>query len=220
MNDETVVAYLKENPEFFVRQPGVLEALELRHEASGAESLIEHQVVVLRERLAELQQRLDQFRHRAQENEAVLRRVHDLYLALVRSADSQRLLADFSERMRHDFNCDACRIVLLHEESELETIPGLVERRESEAVRALAARGIVCGRLATETLSELFDEDTAAQTRSTAVVPLGDWGLLALASGDEDKFYPGMGTLFLELMGLMLEQSLRATGATEQPEGV
>src|SRR5690606_36272598 len=55
--------------------------------------------------------------------------------------------------------------------------------------------------------------DPAAHIRSVALVRLrGDGqlvGVLALASEDAERFYPGMGTLFLERLGETLAAFLR-----------
>jgi hypothetical protein len=46
----------------------------------------------------------------------------------------------------------------------------------------------------------LFGEDRA-QAQSVALIPLAGVGLVAIGSSDGNRFYPGMGTLFLRLMG-------------------
>ena len=53
--------------------------------------------------------------------------------------------------------------------------------------------------------------------QSTAFVPLGDKGangMLAIGSSDPARFYPGMGTLFLDLLADVISTSLNA----RQPE--
>ena len=61
-----------------------------------------------------------------------------------------------------------------------------------------------------EKLELLFGEQ-AKQIQSAALAPLDDQaelGLLALGSKHEEKFHPGMGTLFLDLLGQMLGQAM------------
>jgi uncharacterized protein YigA (DUF484 family) len=53
--------------------------------------------------------------------------------------------------------------------------------------------------------------------QSTALVPLGDKGsdgMMAIGSSDPSRFYPGMGTLFLDLLADVISTRLSA----EQPE--
>jgi uncharacterized protein YigA (DUF484 family) len=44
--------------------------------------------------------------------------------------------------------------------------------------------------------------------QSCALLPLGERGLVAIGSHDPNRFYPGMGTLFLRLMGDTLMAAL------------
>jgi uncharacterized protein YigA (DUF484 family) len=53
--------------------------------------------------------------------------------------------------------------------------------------------------------------------QSTALIPLGEQGvdgMMAIGSSDSARFYPGMGTLFLDLLANVIS----ATLANEQPE--
>ena len=70
----------------------------------------------------------------------------------------------------------------------------------------------LCGRLSESKLGFLFGE-RAHEVRSTALVPLGEHsrdGLMALGSADPDRFFPGMGTLFLDLLADVISVSLSA----------
>jgi uncharacterized protein YigA (DUF484 family) len=68
----------------------------------------------------------------------------------------------------------------------------------------------VCGRLSETKLNFLFDAK-ARWVQSTALVPLGEKGtdgMLAIGSSDPARFYPGMGTLFLDLLADVISSSL------------
>src|SRR3546814_20025155 len=47
------------------------------------------------------------------------------------------------------------------------------------------------------------------EVQSTALLPLEDVGLVAVGSRDPNRFYPGMGTLFLRMMGEAFATALR-----------
>ncbi|MFP3786513.1 DUF484 family protein, partial [Burkholderia sp. SIMBA_024] len=51
--------------------------------------------------------------------------------------------------------------------------------------------------------------DDAGEVQSTALLPLPGVGLLAVGSRDPNRFYPGMGTLFLRMMGEALVVALQ-----------
>ena len=47
-SEKAVIEYLKKNPEFFDRNPRLLQSLSLPHESGGTVSLVERQVATLR----------------------------------------------------------------------------------------------------------------------------------------------------------------------------
>lgn len=49
----------------------------------------------------------------------------------------------------------------------------------------------------------------ASDVQSTALLPLPGIGLIAVGSSDANRFYPGMGTLFLRMMGESLSVALQ-----------
>ncbi|HMB43523.1 MAG TPA: DUF484 family protein, partial [Luteimonas sp.] len=49
----------------------------------------------------------------------------------------------------------------------------------------------------------------ADDVQSSALLPLPGIGLLAVGSHDPNRFFPGMGTLFLRMMGEALAAALR-----------
>ena len=76
----------------------------------------------------------------------------------------------------------------------------------------------ICGRLSQTKLEFLFD-NRARWVQSTALLPLGakgEHGLIAIGSSDASRFYPGMGTLFLELLADVVCTKLASTEPEEQ----
>ena len=65
----------------------------------------------------------------------------------------------------------------------------------------------LCGRLQPEKLDLLFGA-RATDIQSAALLPLNGRGMLAIGSNDANRFYPGMGTLFLRLMSEALQAAL------------
>ena len=51
--------------------------------------------------------------------------------------------------------------------------------------------------------------DQAPEVRSSAIMPLGEFGILAIGSSDPDHFQPGMGTLFLKMIAATVTAALR-----------
>jgi len=65
----------------------------------------------------------------------------------------------------------------------------------------------LCGRLQQDKLDVLFGA-RVHEVQSCALLPLGTRGIVAIGSRDPNRFYPGMGTLFLRLMGDTLVAAL------------
>ena len=68
---EQVVAYLKAHKNFFVDHEALLADISIPHETGKAVSLVERQVVVLRERNVELRERLTHLLDVARENDVL-----------------------------------------------------------------------------------------------------------------------------------------------------
>ncbi len=66
----------------------------------------------------------------------------------------------------------------------------------------------LCGRLQPEKHALLYGE-RADEVQSTALLPLPGVGLVAVGSRDPNRFFPGMGTLFLRMMGESLAAALK-----------
>ena len=66
----------------------------------------------------------------------------------------------------------------------------------------------LCGRLRQDKIDRLFGQ-RADEVQSVALLHLGDLGMLAIGSDDANRFFPGMGTLFLRLMSESLVVALK-----------
>ena len=65
----------------------------------------------------------------------------------------------------------------------------------------------MCGRLQPDKHALLYGV-RAEEVQSTALLPLAGVGLVAVGSADPNRFFPGMGTLFLRMMGEALVTAL------------
>jgi hypothetical protein len=65
---------------------------------------------------------------------------------------------------------------------------------------ALESGEPICGRLNPDKMPLLFGEERD-KSQSVALIPMAGVGLIAIGSADGNRFFPGMGTLFLRLMG-------------------
>jgi len=207
-----VAAWLRRHPRFLQQFPDLALSLVVPREEGTAASLASYQLEVLRDKNRELNRRLHELFANAEDNERLAVRTHQLTLALMRqdsaAASVQAMVASLSE----DFAGDLVRIVLfapvegLADADWLQVVPKkgakLAPFRD-----ALAEGAPICGRLNPDK-HELLYGARADQVQSSALLPLPGSGLVAIGSRDPNRFYPGMGTLFLRMMGEALAAAL------------
>ncbi|HEU0220432.1 MAG TPA: DUF484 family protein [Gallionella sp.] len=192
MRAEDVAQYLQDNPQFFESYTDLLTQIALPHPHGGRTiSLSERQMVALREKNKELEKKLQELIEFAKENDALQHKVHEFVVALFAARD----LATLQEMIPH----------LLR---EIFAVPHTVLRLwqanpPSAEVLAFADAQVypVCLHHAAHDTADWFGEATA-QLHSFAYLPLHAGsetiGLLVLASEDKQRFYPEMGTVFLQ----------------------
>lgn len=209
---ETIVAkFLRKHPNFLKKNPEVLESQQLLHNSGVAASLIERQVKMLREKNEELNRQLNRLIQVASENEQLMSRLHQLTIELMAIPDLSDFFGHLSEKLMEDFNADIFKVclfgsapVVIEDESLAESVR-LISREDGDVQKfhdQLDKGETVCGRHSQTKLEFLFDS-RARWVQSTALLPLGkkgEHGLMAIGSSDPARFYPGMGTLFLELL--------------------
>jgi uncharacterized protein len=200
-----VAAWLRRHPSFLQQFPDLALTLVVPREQGSAASLASYQLDILREKNRELSRRLQELFGNAQENERLAVRTHQLTLALMKQTSAADTARAMAAALAEDFDGDAVRMVLfapvqaLSENEWLRIIP------EGDARLAPFADCIrdaepICGRLHPDKNALLYG-DNLAEVQSSALLPLPGLGLLAVGSREANRFFPGMGTLFLRMMG-------------------
>jgi uncharacterized protein YigA (DUF484 family) len=198
----------------------VLAKLRLPHLRGGTTiSLVERQVEVLRERQAASEERLQEFIRVARANDALADKIQQLSRRLLRATSMQATLVAIETGLREDFDAVNSRLVLPgFDASGVEGVPDRFLRAVPKDEPALKSFETLfngskprCGQVRDIQRDFLFG-DEAATVGSVALVPLGDkgsLGLLAVGSGDVDRFHPGMSTEFLARMGELIADSIQ-----------
>lgn len=204
-SEQDIVDYLKAHPEFFVRHPEVLESMEIPHQCGKAVSLVEYQVSVLRDQSRELRRKLKKLVSNARDNEELNRRLHMLTLSLIECRSIDEVFANLYQSLREDFSAEHAAIRVFGAPSR-ESDRGLAEfvddGPEFQPLFEPLSHSLkpLCGRMKPEQVAFLFP-DHAEDIGSSIVLPLGEsrcFGLLAVASRDPQRYYPGMGVVFLK----------------------
>lgn len=205
-----VAQYLKERPEFFEQHADLLTELTLPHPHGGrAIPLSERQILSLREKSRTLEAKLRELIECGEANDAILERLHRLSLALMISRGLETLLHALYFHLREDFAVPRVALRLWNTKAA----PELPEFQPISGEARAFAESLThphCGPGAAADTLNWFGEE-AALLRSFAYVELrGESfrGLLVLASEDGERFYPGMGTVYLTRLGELLSAAL------------
>lgn len=206
-----VATFLRRHPKFLGQFPDLALSLVVPKEEGQAASLASYQLDVLRDKNRELNRRLNELYGNAQENERLAVRTHQLSLALMRAGSAADTLRAMVAVLGEDFQGEIVRVVLFA------PVPGLSAEWLQVLPQAdpalapfrdfLAGGEPLCGRLNQDKLNLLYG-DAQARAASAVLLPLPGVGMLSVGSSDPNRFFPGMGTLFLRLMAEALGTAL------------
>lgn len=207
-----VASYLRRHPRFLSSFPDLALGLVVPREEGSATSLASYQLEVLRDKNRELNRRLQQLYATANDNERLTVRTHQLTLALMRAGTAAATLTAMVACLTEDFGSDLVRIVLFDPKHAVPEADWLQQRRANDPELApftefLQEREPLCGRLQPDKETLLFGA-RHAEVQSMALLHLDGRGMLAIGSRDPNRFFPGMGTLFLVMMAESLVAAL------------
>ncbi len=208
-----VAAWLRRHPKFLQQFPDLAISMIVPREEGPAASLASYQLDVLRDKNRELSRRLHELFANAQENERLAVRTHQLTLALLRQGNAAGTVCAMAASLEEDFHGDLVRIVLFEpvaglDEAEWLHVIDATDARLAPFRDALAEGEPICGRLHADKNALLYGM-RAGDVHSSALLPLPGVGVLAVGSADANRFFPGMGTLFLRMMGEALTVALQ-----------
>ena len=221
LSDASVAAYLEAFPEFFERNPQLLQRLRLPDgRGSGSTvSLLEKQVDVLRDRNRLLERRLAEFIDVARGNDELAAKIHRLTTRLVHARGLTKVIDAVEASLREDFDVQRAVLVLFREDTVLAARESpfiRLARRESGDIRSFeslfAGDKPRCGQVRDSQRDYLFGPG-AVDIGSVALVPLGPGGhlgVLACGATDAQRFNPTVSTDFLARIGELIAAALAA----------
>ncbi|MDR2711024.1 MAG: DUF484 family protein [Burkholderiales bacterium] len=216
MNPIAVLEFLREHPQFLEDNAHLLYHDAPTWSQDGRVlSLTERQLRTLREKNANLERQLRDMLRAGTDNDVTGERLHRVTLAFFAARDLATTLDVLQQSLAEDFQVPRTAVRLWATPSD-DAAKQLVECLPvSSEVRDYTDRLDMpyCGRDVSGEVKSWFDG--ARDLGSFALIPLRarqTFGLLALASPDEQRFPPGMGTVYLtrlsELASMALERYL------------
>jgi len=202
MKSEDVAHYLLNTPEFFEEHVETLAQITLPHPHGGRTiSLSERQLFALREKNKGLEKKLHELLEFAKDNDALQHKVHEFTTSLFAARDLVTLQEMIPHLLRDIFSVPHAALRLW------QTSPPSMEVLRFTDAQAQP----VCTHQAAHDTAIWFGE-TATQLHSYAYLPLHagsvSIGLLVLASEDPQRFYPAMGTVFLQRIAEAVSSAL------------
>ena len=221
---DQVALYLRTHPDFFISQEDVIAALTLPHQSGKAISLLERQVTILRERVIESRQKLNNLLENARNNDQLFDTTRNLVLTLLRAKNITEIANVTQDQLSNHANIDACELIML-QHPEL-NVSDSVRTELSDQLRqdfndVFRLKRTHCGTLRAEQINYLFP-NSGGKIKSTALCPVLNNGevlaLIAFGNQADNFFNINLDTLFLDfigrVVGAVLDKQL-AAGATQ-----
>ncbi|MFP6797848.1 MAG: DUF484 family protein [Pseudomonas sp.] len=200
LDSETVAAYLRLHPEFFIDHDELIPELRIPHQRGDTVSLVERQVKLLRERNIEMRHRLSQLMDVARDNDRLFDKTRRLVLDLLDASSLEEVVSCVEDSLRREFQVPFVSLILFSE-APLPVGRSVSSAEAHQAIGGLLAGGkTICGVLREHELNFLFGGEDGAQVGSAAVVSIsyqGLHGVLAIGSADPQHYKSSLGTLFL-----------------------
>lgn len=202
MKSEDVAHFLLNTPEFFSEHAEVLSQITLPHPHGGRTiSLSERQLFDLRAKNKALEKKLHDLIEFAKENDALQHKVHEFTTTLFAARDLTTLQEMIPNLLNDIFSVPHVALTLW------QTTPPSMEVLAFTDAQAQP----VCLHQAVHETPGWFGE-IATQLHSFAYLPLYagsiSIGMLVLASEDKHRFYPEMGTVFLQRIAEAVSSAL------------
>lgn len=216
---EEVATFLRSHPEFFEAHPDVLLNIEVPHPHGGRTvSIPERQLIATREKVRLLESKLAELIKFGQENDGLSDKVHALALKLTAANTRNQIIDTLYLDLLDSFQVPHVVVRLWNVD-----VPENSNAPEFQAVATELRQftdAMTAPYVGAHPVYEtnLWFGEHAPHLKSYAMVPLkhGEvFGVLLLASENAERFYTGMGTVFLSRIGdifaVNLARDLRIT---------
>ncbi|WP_241972366.1 MULTISPECIES: DUF484 family protein [Aliidiomarina] len=217
LDDQAIAEYLKENPEFFARNPELIASMKLPHEQQGTVSLIERQQRLLRDQIELLQEEITDLMSNARRNEHIFRGYSALYTRLLRCQSLTEVSAALHDTFINELSLPELTLKFFIDDHR---VPDRYRFSADTHKQLLSKRfvdePVYFGRLTQDELNLLFP---GKPVQSVALMLLGrdpKVGLLALGSHDPSHFEPNMDYLLISQLQALL--SVVLPGLVTTPE--
>lgn len=192
-----VADFLKANPDFLIRNPGILAFIKLPEQSTGnVASLHERQVQTMREKVKSLEHRMVEMTHAAVENQAIIDNLQSITRSLLTVKNAADLPTVLVEKIKKQFVVPIVRLQLW---------TGGEEVGEADKSIVNDMKSLYCGFAENAPTLHVFEGEEVAP-RSVVLIPIRvgvspeAFGCLGFGSPDKDRFSPTLETDFLNTL--------------------
>lgn len=212
MRSEEIAQYLQDNPQFFEEHADLISRLVIPHPHGGRTiSITERQMLGLRDKNKLLEGKMGELLQFGEENDTISEKMHRLGVAMIAAASFQSVLHTLNFHLRDDFAIPHVALRLWDHPENADELPEFADVSEELQVFAETLSQPYCGSTSGFETSSWFG-DASTHLRSQALIAMrnggGTIGMIALGSEEPQRFYAGMGTLYLERLGEMASAAL------------
>jgi uncharacterized protein YigA (DUF484 family) len=212
MNPEEVARDLQDHPQFFEEYADLMSHVVIPHPHGGRTiSITERQMLALRDKNRQLESKLAEFMGFGEENDVISEKMHRLGVAIIAAGSFQSVIHTLNFHLRDDFAIPLFALRLWQPPGNIDELPEFVGVSEELQTFAETLTPPYCGSTSGFETASWFGE-AAEHVRSQGLIALrnggGTIGLMALGSEEPQRFYSGMGTLYLQRLGEMAAAAL------------
>lgn len=204
ITQEVVAEYLVDNPDFFIKQPDLLDRLVLPHQTFGAVSLLQVQLKRQRQRIEELEEEITTLMSLAASNDRTFHAFMDLHETLFACVDLQQVFAAVQKKATEL----GLRAYMRFADTPFDEMRLDQEHWANFCHNHFNGKQAYLGRMRKNDRDVLFGAGVSApEFGSYVILPLPKQmknGFVAFSSDDGGHFQPCMDTLFLRHLTTIL----------------
>ena len=198
LDPKEVELFLLENLDFFQTRESLVSELSFKHSLSSASSLLEKQVIKLRNEHQNLIDLLTSYMKTASINEDLFNKSKRLTLKILESNSKKETIKIVETSFKEDFKVDK-PILKFFGSKEINAI-------EKDTELSIHKGAVYCGSFSSRKLNALFKDKNVESMVLTVIVTEKEIGLLMLGSYDRAKYLGDEDTTFIEYIRDVLEK--------------
>ena len=110
-DENKIISYLEDNPDFFLNKNDLLINLEIPHQKKGSVSLVEHQMEILQQENKQLKNQLNELIKNASSNHKIIEKIQNLSYKLIQSKSSSEAISYSRKFLINELEINDCTFV-------------------------------------------------------------------------------------------------------------